>query len=79
MTKATEEILAKAMSLTETERAELTDRLLDTFGPGADPDYVASWRVEIRRRLDEHESGRTTAVPWESARKQIFQAGNGTA
>jgi putative addiction module component (TIGR02574 family) len=52
---------SEAMKLTPSERAELTERLIASFGP-PQPLHPA-WETEITRRLADLDAGRTQAVP----------------
>lgn len=65
---ATEE----AFKLSDTERASLALRLLDSLGDESPEDIEQAWIEEARKRLRQVESGETTPISWEEARKQIF-------
>ena len=68
------ELLDAAMNLPEDARAELADRLWDSIGPVfADAETEAEWAAEIKRRVDDVESGREKGIPWEEARRMIFE------
>ena len=75
MTKAAQQILSDAMTLSDSERAELAARLLDTLDATADSDYARAWEVELTERLRELDSGSVTAVSWDEARRIIRQGG----
>ncbi len=46
--------------LTPAERIELVERLLTSLDPG-DPDIDRAWVAEVERRLQDYQSGKTTA------------------
>ena len=75
MTKAAEQVLAQALTLSDDERAELAARLLETLDPAIDADYVSAWETEIGKRFDELQSGKVKPVPWEQAREVIRRGG----
>jgi putative addiction module component (TIGR02574 family) len=79
MTKSAKQVLEQAMALDLDDRAELVEQLSDTLEPSTDPEYVAAWEAELRRRIDAHESGESKGIPWEEARKQIFDLGTADA
>ena len=66
-----ESLFQQAMALPEPERAELAQRLSDTVCEKA-PGYDEAWREEIERRMAEHDSGQSPAVPWDEAIDRIF-------
>lgn len=75
MTKTAERILSEAMALDEDEREELAARLMGTLEPSTDPAYVAAWEAEIKKRIEELDSGEVQAIPWEQARLIIRRGG----
>ncbi|MBD3332303.1 addiction module component, family protein [candidate division GN15 bacterium] len=68
------ELLTRALHLTEDQRAELATRLLDSLDPDAEAEVESAWASEIKRRLDAFEAGVTQVVTWPEARKRIFGA-----
>ena len=69
MTATKEAVLAQALTLSESDRQEIIDRLSQTLAD-ADP-VAAAWDAEIDRRLDDAAAGRTTFLPWAEARRRI--------
>ena len=78
MTKAAQSILERAMALDNADRTELAEMLAGTLEPSTDPEYVAAWEDEIRRRIAEVESGAEKPIPWREAMEQI-RRGEGAA
>jgi putative addiction module component (TIGR02574 family) len=72
MTQEATELLKKALTLSPEERAQLVDSLLESLDePREDPGVVeAAWNDEIRRRIDELDSGKSKTVPWEDVRRR---------
>ncbi|USQ75846.1 addiction module protein [Ornithinimicrobium cryptoxanthini] len=70
---STGDVFEAALTLPESDRAELAHRLIATLGdPADDPDVVAAeWSIELSRRLADIEAGTTTGIPWEELRKQL--------
>jgi putative addiction module component (TIGR02574 family) len=67
-------LLDAALKLPEGARAELAHRLLDSLKSFfADPETEAAWSEEIKRRIEDLESGREKAIPWDRARRMIFE------
>jgi putative addiction module component (TIGR02574 family) len=58
-----EELSRKARTLPAEERARLAEELLASLSGAPDADVEAAWDEEIRRRLEEVESGRVQLVP----------------
>lgn len=71
MTRAAGRLLDEALRLSESERAELAARLIESLDPADDVDADSAWGEEIRRRLDELDRGQVRAVPWPEARRLI--------
>ena len=73
MTQATADLFNDALRLSDTERADLAARLIDTLDPATDEAIEAAWDAEIQTRIDEIQSGTVSAVPWLEARRQIME------
>lgn len=72
MSEIPAELLEAALRLPEDTRTELADRLYDSLGPPDESDVDAAWAEEIRRRIDDLESGKEKAIPLEEAWKIIL-------
>ena len=44
---------------------------MDNLDTEVDEDAEEAWREEIRRRLEEIDSGATKLVPWDEARRRL--------
>lgn len=58
-------MVAEAAQWPEETVAEFVDRVMLAKHGGMEPKAEASWRSEIRRRLEDLESGRVKGVPLE--------------
>ena len=67
-------VLEDALRLPPEARAALAAELISTLDEEVDADAEAAWSVEIRRRLEEIDSGAVKAVPWAEARRKILAA-----
>ena len=70
MTERTQELLQKALSLPDNERAELAGGLIASLDTNSDPDVDSAWQTEIARRADEVRSGEVSTVPWPHVQKK---------
>jgi putative addiction module component (TIGR02574 family) len=71
------DLLDAALKLPEDARSELADRLLDSLESFyASPEIEAAWAEEIKRRIDDLKSGREKGIPWDEARRMIFEDGD---
>lgn len=78
MTAEVSEILKKALALPPEARAALADSLLESLDEvPIDKDVEATWSEEIKRRIEEIDSGKVKPIPWEEARRQIAALFNG--
>jgi putative addiction module component (TIGR02574 family) len=67
-------LLEEALQLPEEERIALADALL---GSVEEPEPLVpgeTFAETIQRRIDELESGAVRAIPWEEARRTIFES-----
>lgn len=65
------ELLARALRLPKEARAALADSLLESLDTEVDENAQEAWRLEIRRRLAEIDSGAVDLSPWPDARKRL--------
>ena len=63
MTQAVAQILEQVEKLSEAERAELADRLMETVACEIPPDIQRAHLDEVRRRIAEVESGAVALIP----------------
>jgi putative addiction module component (TIGR02574 family) len=64
-------LLQRALTLSEEERAELACSLIDSLDPTVDEGAESAWDQEIARRISDLDSGRAKTVPWEEVRGRI--------
>jgi putative addiction module component (TIGR02574 family) len=69
--KQASELLQKALSLSEEERAELAGSLIESLDATVDEAAEAAWNQEIARRIEDLDSGKAKTIPWETVRSRI--------
>ena len=74
MTERSIELLQRALSLTEEERAALAASLLNSLEASLDPDAEALWQEEISRRASALDSGQSKTIPWQEVQSQVSAA-----
>ena len=74
MSKAVDEVLARALSLDPKSRAELASQLLASLEGPPDVDAEAAWEAEIRHRVAAIEAGTAKLEPWEALKARIEKA-----
>lgn len=72
MTDSVSELLRQASELSQSERAELAGRLLETLHGELDADVEAAWAEEIERRMQQIDSGAAKTIPWEEVRAKLY-------
>ena len=77
MNTTAKQLYDNALRLPDSERAELAAWLIESLDPEVDRDVDEAWDVEIKRRIDELDSGAVTAVPWPEARRMILGLSDG--
>jgi putative addiction module component (TIGR02574 family) len=71
MTQQTLDLLQKALSLSEEERAALADSLFASLDGTVDEGAEKAWEQEISRRIAETDSGKAKMIPWEEVREKL--------
>jgi putative addiction module component (TIGR02574 family) len=71
MTQQASELLQKALSFSEEERAELAGSLIESLDATVDEAAEAAWNQEIARRIEDLDSGRAKTIPWEAVRFKL--------
>jgi putative addiction module component (TIGR02574 family) len=71
MTERATELMQKALSLSEEERADLACSLIDSLDATVDEGAQNTWEHEIARRVADLDSGRAKTVSWEEVRERI--------
>jgi putative addiction module component (TIGR02574 family) len=65
-------LLQAVKSLPLPDRLELVDALWETItAEGYEPPLSESQSAELQRRLEEHRSSPTSAIPWESLKAEL--------
>ena len=64
-----DEVEAGALLLRRLDRARLAERLIASLGCA--PDVEESWKVEVRRRVEELRSGALPSIPGEQVFREL--------
>jgi putative addiction module component (TIGR02574 family) len=70
MTPEVSKLLEQALSLSVEEQEALADSLIFNLGGKVDEGVQAAWDEEIKRRIDELDSGKAKTIPWEEVRER---------
>ncbi len=71
------DLIARSLSLSEADRADLAHRLLMSLEPAVSesPQEVkTAWAAEIGRRVDQLDGGEVKMISWPEAEKRIRDA-----
>jgi putative addiction module component (TIGR02574 family) len=67
------DLLKKALALPPEARAALADSLLESLdGEPPDEGVEAAWSEEIKRRIEEIDSGKAKMIPYEEVRRRLL-------
>ena len=77
MAASRDDIFQKALSLQESDRAELIGILIRSLDSDVEEGVEEAWRIEIERRSKEIESGAVQSIPWEVVRERLDRASRG--
>ncbi len=58
-----DQIVEEARHLPSDVVAELVDRILETQHAGSEQDTDTAWRAEVRKRIDDIQSGKVAGIP----------------
>lgn len=73
MTPEARQLLKQALALGEKDRASLAGVLIESLHGEVDPDAEEVWDAEIRRRVEELDSGKVETIPWSEVRQRLFR------
>ncbi len=72
------EVLEKALALSTKERGLSIDRLIESLDDGpAEEGVEAGWSEEIKRRVEEIQSGKVEMIPGEEVDCRLARLSNG--
>ena len=77
MAASKDDIYRTALTLPESERAELIGALLDSLDREVEEGVEEAWRAEIDRRARELESGAVQSIPWDLVKERLASAQRG--
>lgn len=73
MSPEVSELLKKALTLPAKARAELAGSLLESLDDEpAEEGIEAAWSEEIKRRIEEIDSGKVEMIPYEEVRRRLL-------
>jgi putative addiction module component (TIGR02574 family) len=72
-----QQLLESALSLPESDRAELAASLIHSLDPVRDSDVDAAWAEEIKRRIESIDRGEVKLVPWDDVMQEMRDRRNG--
>jgi putative addiction module component (TIGR02574 family) len=77
LTPQVSEVLEKALALSTHDRGLIIDRLVESLDDEPAEDGVeAAWSVEIKRRVEEIQSGKVDMIPGEEVDRRLARLSN---
>jgi putative addiction module component (TIGR02574 family) len=73
MTARAEELLKKVLDLSDTERAAIASRLIESLDSETDEDVETAWADEILRRIQAVDSGEERLLGWDEVEARLFR------
>jgi len=64
-------LLEQALALDEKDRSSMAGLLIESLHGEADSDAERAWDAEVRRRVEELESGKVETIPWSEVRQRL--------
>jgi putative addiction module component (TIGR02574 family) len=74
MAASRDDILRKALTLPERDRADLVGALIDSLDAEVEEGVEDAWRTEIERRAKELESGAVQSIPWALVKSRLTRS-----
>lgn len=72
-----QQFIEVALTLPESERAEIAARLIRSLEPEGGDDVDAAWSAEIEKRIRSIDDGSAKLIPWDEVRQEIDGRLNG--
>lgn len=72
MERTAQAVLKEALTLPDTDRAELAGALLESLEPLPEADVEAAWRQEVASRVAALDAGEVQTIPWEDVRERLL-------
>ena len=66
-------LLAQALELPESDRADVATQLIESLDPITDGDAETAWSNEILNRIEDMRGGRIQSLSWPEARRLIME------
>jgi putative addiction module component (TIGR02574 family) len=74
MSTMVDDLFAKAVVLSDEERATLAGLLIESLESGPpDADAGAAWATEVARRMADYRAGRVQTVGWSELRERLHR------
>ncbi len=73
MSEAAEDLLKKALSLDEKDRASIAGALIESLHGEPETGVEEAWEAEIKRRVGELDARSVETVPWSAVRARLFR------
>jgi putative addiction module component (TIGR02574 family) len=71
MSPTTQQLLASALALSESERLELAEALLAASEPPSPEPTGDAWLAELHRRSAQIDAGEATLAPWPEVKQRV--------
>jgi putative addiction module component (TIGR02574 family) len=63
-------LLEQALALSLEEQESLAESLISNLGGKVDESVLAAWDEEVRKRIEDLDSGKAKTIPWEQVRQR---------
>jgi putative addiction module component (TIGR02574 family) len=71
VTQEADDLLKKALALSEQDRATLAGSLIESLDEAEELSVQNEWNDEIARRIEALDSGKAKTIPWDEVRRRI--------
>ena len=71
MSPETTTLLNKILALPHEERERFADCIYESLSEGSSQNLQAAWDEEIKRRIEEIDSGEVKLIPWEEVQAEL--------
>ena len=71
MSRTASELLREALDLSQEDRADLINSLIESFDSETDANVEDAWIMEVNRRTEELDRGAVKAIPWPDVLRKL--------
>lgn len=73
MARTVDDLLPELLQLSADERAKIASSLIQSLDEEDDEDVEQQWAAEIKKRIEDIDSGKVELIPWSEVRARLTE------